>query len=58
MLASIGLKIVTGIATKLLTETFIMKVLVAILGKVSEKTDNEIDDKIVKAVEEAYFGAK
>ncbi len=58
MFTSVGLKIVTGIATKLMTEKFIMKVLVTVLGKVAEKTNNDVDDKIVKAVEEAYFGAK
>jgi len=58
MFATIGMKLVTGIATKLLTEKFIMKVLVAVLGKIAENTDNKIDDELIKSVEEAYFGAK
>lgn len=45
--------VLVRIAMALLTEKVIKKVIVLLLHKLSERTDNKVDDEVVKIVEEA-----
>lgn len=55
MVVTLIAKLLGGAATKLLTEKFVMKILLIILKKVSESTRNDVDDQLVATVEKAYF---
>lgn len=46
----------TSVATKLLTEKFLMRLIILGLESVAKKTTNAVDDEIVAAVKEAYYG--
>jgi len=48
-LKDLGLKILMA----LLTETVMKKLIMLLLRKLAERTDNKIDDEVVKIVEEA-----
>lgn len=52
-MGSILAKLVMGVGMKLLTETVFARLVVYSLQEVSKKTDNTLDDKIVKTVADA-----
>lgn len=46
-------EVATKIALALLTEKVIKKLVILLLRKLAERTDNKIDDDVVKVVEDA-----
>lgn len=46
-------KILISLSAKMLTERFLSKMIVYALGQLSKSTENDLDDKITKAVAEA-----
>jgi hypothetical protein len=49
VLRKLGMQLLTA----LLTEKFLKKLIVFLLKKLSERTDNTIDDEVVKMIEKA-----
>ena len=47
------LKIAIALATKIMTETFISRVLIHLLKAWSDQTENKLDDKVVQAIADA-----
>ncbi|QFS87583.1 MULTISPECIES: hypothetical protein [unclassified Marinobacter] len=48
--------ILTSLATKLLTEKFLMRLVILGLEYAAGRTTNTVDDEVVAAVKEAYYG--
>lgn len=53
MFSQLALKIAIGIGTRMLTETFVARMLVHGLQGFVAKTDNKVDDKMVQDVADA-----
>lgn len=53
ILASVG-KVLLSLLTSLLTEKFIKKTIIAVLEKVVDKTQSDLDNKILAAAKEAW----
>lgn len=53
MMTNIALKILIGLGTKLMTETFLAKVVVHSLKAFVARTDNKFDDKLISDLAEA-----
>lgn len=49
----LAIKILIGLLTKLLSETFIAKLVIASLEAWAKTTENKLDDKVVAAMAEA-----
>lgn len=49
ILRTLGMKLLTA----LLTESFIKKLIIFLLKKLAERSDNKIDDEVVRMIEEA-----
>jgi hypothetical protein len=53
MLAAVG-KILLSLLTSLLTEKFLKKTVIAVLEKVVNKTESDLDNQILAAAKEAW----
>jgi hypothetical protein len=53
ILASVG-KVLLSLLTSLLTEKFIKKTIIAVLEKIVDKTQSDLDNKILAAAKEAW----
>lgn len=53
MILSILKEIGKGLISALLTESFIKEIILFLLEKLAQKTDNDVDDVIVEKVKEA-----
>ena len=45
-----------ALVSALLTEAFIKRIIVFLIEMVAKKTDNKIDDEVVKMIKEALYG--
>lgn len=52
-MADLGAKLLVALVVKLMTETFLAKVLIACLHAWAKTTDNQLDDRVVAAMAEA-----
>jgi len=52
-MASILAQIGKALISALLTETIVKKLIILLLDKLAKKTDNDVDDEIVKIVKDA-----
>jgi hypothetical protein len=53
VLATLG-KVLLGLFTSLLTEKFLKKTIIAVLEKVVDRTQSDLDNKILAAAKEAW----
>lgn len=53
ILATLG-KVLLGLLTSLLTEKFLKKTIIAFLEKVVDRTQSDLDNKILAAAKEAW----
>lgn len=53
-MADIAAKIAIALLTKLLTETFLARVLIQLLNAWAETTTNKLDDRVVAAAADAF----
>lgn len=53
MAATVG-KVLLGLLTSLLTERFLKKTIIAVLEKIVDKTQSDLDNKILSAAKEAW----
>ena len=52
-MADIAAKMLVALIAKLMTESFLAKVLIACLDSWSKSTENTLDDRVVKAMADA-----
>lgn len=52
-MGALGAKLLVSILAKLLTDTFLSRVLVYALYAWAKQTDNKLDDQVVKAIADA-----
>lgn len=52
-MGEIAAKLLVAIVAKLMTDTFLSRVLIACLDAWAKKTDNKLDDKVVAAMADA-----
>ncbi|GED43179.1 hypothetical protein [Cobetia marina] len=55
---AIVLKILTSMATTLLTERFLLNLLIVLAERLAKSTDNKLDDQIVRELKRAVEGSK
>lgn len=53
MLSDMALKLLLALLTKIMTETFLAKILIAVLNSWAKTTANKLDDKVVAAMADA-----
>lgn len=52
-MADLGAKLLVALVAKLMTETFLARVLIACLHAWAKDTENKLDDKVVSAMADA-----
>lgn len=52
-MSDLALKLVMGLLVKLMSETFLAKLLIYTLGSWAKASDNKLDDKVVAAMADA-----